>query len=307
VSGRGVACTLDRVFQAWDYVRVEGGLHGGVKEIVSVRLVDGELRPIAGGQGMLEPGATGDARFTLSCLAGESLQLLDCWLEVGWLDGLPSSKLPLREQVHGPGDPSGLPLFERFRALVGAHPSPRVLEVGGRARSGVLHRELLGPVAEYVGVDVLPGEGVDVVADAHGMSGALGRERFDFACSYYVWEHLAMPWKVVVELNRVLVEGAYAYIVAPQTCGMHDLPWDYFRFSDSAFRALFAPETGFEVVDVARAEPMHVFPFFSRRETTQDELTAGFFSVVVLVRKTGPTTLEWSADPGGVVDAPYPE
>lgn len=303
-------CSLERVLQAWDYVRVDGTIDPGDAIVEAAILVDEQRRPVAGGRARVEtiaPGRGGPVRVSVSCLADEGLALLDCALEVRLSGGGAARHLTLREHVQRWNSPGVLPLFARFRELIAAHPAPRVLEVGGRARSGVLHRDLLGPVREYVGVDVLPGAGVDVVADAHHMSAALGRERFDFACSYYVWEHLAMPWKVVVELNHVLVAGAYAYIVAPQTCGMHDLPWDYFRFSDSAFRSLFARETGFEVVDVVRADPMHVFPFVSRREFTSDELTAGFFSVVVLVRKTGPTTLAWDADPAAVADMPYPE
>ena len=302
-----VTCAFERLFQAWDYARIEGTLDAGDRRIDSVSLVDADRRPISGGEARLRrvDGST-KTRVTVSCLTDELLKLADCALEVRVAGELQTTLVQL-DAHFGDVDATYAPLFSRFRELVAAHPAPRVLEVGGRDRSGVSHRWALGDVAEYVGIDILPGPGADIVGDAHTMSDVLGRERFDFACSYDVWEHLAMPWKAVVELNRVLVDGGHAYIVAPQTCGMHDLPWDFYRYSDSGFRGLFSAETGFAVIDVVRSDPMHVFPFHSRRGHTSDELTAGFVTVAALVRKTGPTQLEWLADPLRVLDAPYPE
>lgn len=307
MSAPAVQAHLERVFRAWDYARVDGSIDPSGATVLAADLVDAAGRPVAGSAARLQPPAPeGTVRFSLSFLAAEDLDLIACRLRVSVAGAPVAVELTLAGRtVHGGAE--DFPLLQRFRALVAAHPAPRMLEVGGRARSGVLRRDVVGPVAEYVGLDVLDGDGVDVVADAHHMAAVLGRERFDFACSFMVWEHLAMPWKVVVELNHVLVEGGYAYIVAPQTCGMHDLPWDYFRFSDSAYRALFAPETGFEVVEVVRGVPMHVFPFVAQGLLAHDnEHTAGFFAVAVIVRKTGPTTLEWAAEPGRVAPEPYP-
>jgi SAM-dependent methyltransferase len=298
---------FERLFQAWDYARIDGTMSVPQTEISHLRLVDPARRPFAGGTARFIPSQDGAAetRFTINCLAGDSTNLGDCLLELE-LAGDPVPRyVPLARHVSSAPSMES-PLQLQFRGLIAQHPAPRVLEIGGRDRSGVSYRGLLGPVNEYVGLDILPGPGVDVVADAHEMSSVLGEERFDFACSYDVWEHLAMPWKAVIELNRVLVTGGYALILAPQACGMHDLPWDFYRFSDSGFRALFAPETGFELVGVARDQPMHLFPFVSRRGWTQDELTAGFFAVTALVRKIGRTALEWPADASRVLDAPYP-
>jgi SAM-dependent methyltransferase len=304
-----ISAAFDRIFQAWDYARIEGLIAAGGAAIESVKLVDADLRPVDGGEGVLtdhEPDSP-YRRLTISCLTAQSANMADHLLEVRVFGFAAASHVALAGHVAASSDPYEVAIFGRFRELIADHPAPRVLEVGGRDRSGVSHRHRVGPVAEYVGVDVLPGPGVDFVADAHTMSDVLGRDRFDFACSYFVWEHLAFPWKAVIELNRVLVAGGYAFVVAPQTSGLHDMPWDYFRFSDSAFRALFAPETGFEVIDVVRGYPMHVFPFMSRRGTTEDERAAGFFSVAALVHKVAETTLEWPVDPARIAESPYPE
>ena len=301
---------LDRVVRAWDYVRVEGfALRGEDARPARVTLRDCTGAPLLDGTvGHAVEGAPqlGPAGFVAAGLVDPDLRAWTCSLEVAFADGGgPPLELPLDGNATWTAAEAAL--IERFRGLVAAHPAPRMLEIGGRARSGVLHRDLVGPVAEYVGVDILPGEGVDVVADVHAMAAALGEERFDFACSYDVFEHLAFPWKVVLELNRVLVPGGHALIIAPQSCGMHDLPWDYFRFSDAAYRSLFCAEAGFEVVDVVRGSPMHLFPFFSVGEEWHDaHRAAGFFAVAVIARKTGPTALRWDADPARIPDAPYP-
>ena len=300
---------VERVFRAWDYARVEGFATRDGAPARQVTLLDADgAALLAAETGRAVPGAPelGPAGFCLAGLVPADLRAWTCALHVEFADGGEPERLDLAG-ARATWTEGEAALQARFREIVAAHPAPRVLEVGSRARSGVLHRDLVGPVSEYVGVDILPGEGVDVVADAHAMAAVLGEERFDFACSYDVFEHLAFPWKVVLELNRVLAPGGHVLIVAPQSCGMHDLPWDYFRFSDAAFRSLFCAEAGFEVVDVVRSAPMHLFPFVSPGEEWRDaEAAAGFFSVAVLARKTGPSALRWDADPARITEDPYP-
>ena len=79
---------------------------------------------------------------------------------------------------------------------------------------------------------------------------------------------------------------------------MHDLPWDYFRFSDSVFRALFCAETGFEIVDVVRGSPMHMFPFFTIGEVHDADGAAGFFTVALIARKMGADGAAMGCRPG---------
>ncbi|WP_373690468.1 methyltransferase domain-containing protein [Sphingobium sp. DEHP117] len=58
---------------------------------------------------------------------------------------------------------------------------------------------------------------------------------FDAVYSVSVFEHLLMPWKVALEMNRVLRMGGIAYIHTHQTLGLHDMPWDFWRFSDTSW------------------------------------------------------------------------
>ena len=54
--------------------------------------------------------------------------------------------------------------------IVAAMPSPVVVELGARNVSGVLRRGHFPNAGKYIGVDIHPGEGVDIVGDAHRLS-----------------------------------------------------------------------------------------------------------------------------------------
>jgi 2-polyprenyl-3-methyl-5-hydroxy-6-metoxy-1,4-benzoquinol methylase len=89
-------------------------------------------------------------------------------------------------------------------------------------------------------------ENVDVVGDAHTMSKQLPNGHFNVTMSFSVFEHLAMPWKVVLEMNEVMAPNGVA------SFGHTKAGW---RFSLSAWAALFNPATGFRIIDAASAEP----------------------------------------------------
>ena len=48
---------------------------------------------------------------------------------------------------------------------------------------------------------------MDVVGDAHTLSRHYPDAAFDAVMAFSVLEHLLMPWKLVIELNRVLKPG----------------------------------------------------------------------------------------------------
>ena len=84
-------------------------------------------------------------------------------------------------------------IFGEFIALSKREQSPSVLEVGSRNVTGVTRRDLFLHCKEYVGFDVLSGEGVDIVGDAHKLSESCPFEHFDFVLSASVFEHLLFP------------------------------------------------------------------------------------------------------------------
>jgi hypothetical protein len=181
-----------------------------------------------------------------------------------------------------------------------------ILEIGSRARSAVSVRELLPPNLPYVGMDILAGPNVDVVGDAHDLSGLFPSQRFAAAFARSVFEHLAMPWKVVIELNRVLEMDGIVFITTHQTWVLHEEPWDFWRFSSHAWPCLFNATTGFEILEVAHGEPARVHPMWDSPIVRDMPTHPAFLSSAVIARKVGESALTWNVPVPSVVNGNYP-
>jgi ubiquinone/menaquinone biosynthesis C-methylase UbiE len=180
---------------------------------------------------------------------------------------------------------------EFFLALRNSHNS-KMLDIGGRDRSGFdLSQEL--NAASCVVFDIVDGQNVDVVGDAHELSSYFPADEFDFVVANSVFEHLLMPWKVVLEMNKVMKAGAKALISTHQTIGEHDSPWDYWRFSQFSWDALFNERTGFRIVDRKADFESYILPFVLRRGKEDSENSVGFEHSVVVVEKTSQCDLSW--------------
>ena len=118
----------------------------------------------------------------------------------------------------------------------------RVLEVGARAVNGSL-REVIeshGP-AEYVGVDIEPGPGVDLLCPAEELVARFGEGRFDVLVSTEVIEHVR-DWRAVISnYKRVLAPGGLL-LLTTRSPGYpyHAFPHDFWRYDQADMRALFA-------------------------------------------------------------------
>jgi len=71
-------------------------------------------------------------------------------------------------------------------------------------------------------------------------------ERFDFVIFTQVMEHLAEPQKVLAELHRVLKKGGVMFASAPLSYEEHEVPYDFFRFTQFAWKKLL-DDAGFEI------------------------------------------------------------
>jgi SAM-dependent methyltransferase len=196
-------------------------------------------------------------------------------------------------------------MHRRFRERVEKIEKPTILDVGGRNRSQIDRRKLF-PGTNYIVFDILPGENVDIVGDAHELSQYVADATIDVVVSTAVFEHLAMPWKVVLELNRVLKSGGIGFIHTHQTLGLHEFPWDFWRFSDTAWDALFNELTGFKVIDRCIDSPQFVVPHFYAIENKGLERAAGFENSVVLVEKIGQAHVEWPVKLKDIIRTIYP-
>ena len=196
-------------------------------------------------------------------------------------------------------------VYKDFCDQIRGHTGAKVLDLGGRDRQKVdVSRNF--PGVDFTVLDIVPSENVDVVGDAHELSKFFPKNTFDYILSLSVFEHLAMPWKVATEMNKVLKMGGMALVQAPQSCGMHDLPWDFWRFSDAAWSTIFNERTGFRVVAQFRDAPNYVLPFFLRREHLDAEKAAGFEVSMVIVQKIAENKEAWKVELAMVAVGSYP-
>jgi SAM-dependent methyltransferase len=180
----------------------------------------------------------------------------------------------------------------------------RVLELG--ARNSAVDPRLRG-YAEYVGFDIHPGPNVDVVGDAHSLSHAVSGP-FDAIYAISTFEHLAMPWKVVLEINAVLAEGGLLFVATHQTWPPHELPWDFWRYSPAAFHVLLNQSTGFEIVRAEAGLPALIVPMVRDHGTRGVHRSPASLGVSVLARKVSPprADLRWDLTATDVIGGEYP-
>lgn len=203
------------------------------------------------------------------------------------------------------GDPSYV-CWDHFFDALQTFDSGEVLELGARARSGVTRRHLVPAKLRYVGFDILAGPNVDIVGDAHELSAVVGRQRFVAAMSFSVFEHLAMPWKVALELNRALVPGGLVFVNTLQTWPVHEAPWDFWRYTVYAWPTLFNAATGFEIVEAAQGEPARIHPLWDAPAVREMPEHPAYLVSNVIARKIAETTLDWPVPTAVAVTGSYP-
>ena len=145
-----------------------------------------------------------------------------------------------------------------YVAEFGNKKGKKVLEIGSRWVTGETGNfKPYFPDADYVGFDFYPGRNVDVVGDAHKLSTYFSEdEKFDVIYSSAVFEHLAMPWVVAMEIAKLLKVGGLLYIETHFSFSSHERPWHFFQYSDMALKALFSPAMGFECIDAGMSNPI---------------------------------------------------
>src|SRR5262249_35375194 len=139
--------------------------------------------------------------------------------------------------------------------------------------------------SEYIGFDICSGQDVDVVGDIHQLSSYFGVNHFDSVYSISVFEHLAMPWKAVLEINKIMKQGGLLFIATHPTWPLHELPWDFFRFSKVAFDSLLNPVTGFEIVACEEGLPCSIVPLVNVPTMSRMPSGVANLAVAVLARK----------------------
>jgi len=196
--------------------------------------------------------------------------------------------------------------FTHFIQEVDKMEAPNILELGAR-KVNQRHR-FAGP-GEYVVFDILEDDDVDVVGDIHCLSAYFEEERFDAVFMISVLEHLAIPWKAILEINKVMKPGGLLFISTHPVWPPHALPWDFWRYSKAAFSVLLNERTGFELVKCSEGLPCLVLPFGRDIALMNIHREPANMGVSLVARKTGgfDDELAWNIDVGQILDTMYPE
>lgn len=143
------------------------------------------------------------------------------------------------------GNPNELKFIESHRDLF----TGPYLEVGSHDYGSTQNiRSLIGST-DYVGVDMIEGQGVDIALDLtgpfEGIDAALKGQRFGSIFCLCVLEHCAQPFAMGENLTRLLAPGGRIMISVPFAWKFHGYPSDYWRFTHEGIKKLF-PRLNFD-------------------------------------------------------------
>jgi SAM-dependent methyltransferase len=119
-----------------------------------------------------------------------------------------------------------------FFALYRSETLRTVVELGSQDVNGSL-RDHCPAGVHYIGLDVMPAKGVDLVVDPDA-SLPLASEIADAIVTSSAFEHDVCFWDTFLELIRVLRPGGLLYLNAPANGDFHRYPLDCWRFYPDA-------------------------------------------------------------------------
>jgi SAM-dependent methyltransferase len=116
----------------------------------------------------------------------------------------------------------------------------RILEVGARGYGVRQLLESWGP-AQYIGVDVAPGPGVDVVRPIEEVAPDSVGGAFDLVVATEMLEH-SRDWQAAISSMKRLCRGGGLLLLTTRSRGFpfHAPPHDFWRFEPEDFRAIFS-------------------------------------------------------------------
>jgi SAM-dependent methyltransferase len=144
---------------------------------------------------------------------------------------------------------TALELGEQFfkTYLTAAGKNYTILDVGSLSVNGSL-RQYAPAGSLYTGVDLMAGEGVDVVLESSYQL-PFGDENFDVVVSTSCFEHDPMFWLTFIEMVRVTKSRGVIYLSVPSNGWYHTFPMDNWRFYPDAGLSLesWAKHQGFDM------------------------------------------------------------
>ena len=122
-----------------------------------------------------------------------------------------------------------------------------ILDIGGRGLNGDRSYKSVFEknVVDYHIADIQKGENVTHVMPSEYVIPAVNKF-YDIVVSGQTLEHVKNPFKLVIEMTRVLKDQGYLIIIAPSSGPRHD-SIDCWRFMDDAFKAI-AEECNLKII-----------------------------------------------------------
>lgn len=99
---------------------------------------------------------------------------------------------------------------------------------------------------EYIGIDMNPGDGVDMVSNAHDLN--YNGKTADVVICSSVFEHDDNPLKTVESIKRISHENTVCIFTVPFNWPIHGYPCDYWRMTPDGLRVLL--KTQFDNIQV---------------------------------------------------------
>jgi len=93
-------------------------------------------------------------------------------------------------------------------------------------------------VSNLESLDIDPSRRPDILSDAHDMH-TISNNIYDCVFAFEVLEHCHSPHLVCEEIHRILKPGGLCIGSTPFIYPLHDLPYDYFRFTEFGLRKIF--------------------------------------------------------------------
>jgi SAM-dependent methyltransferase len=123
-----------------------------------------------------------------------------------------------------------------------------IIDLGSNDINGSYRPLFAQPTWTYKGVDVVPGENVDVVLKNPYDWREIGTASVDVVISGQTFEHTEFFWETMLEIARVLKPEGLCCIIAPSSGPVHRFPIDCWRFYPDGLRAV-ARYAGLEALE----------------------------------------------------------
>jgi SAM-dependent methyltransferase len=157
----------------------------------------------------------------------------------------------------------------------------RVLEIGACDVNGSLRPiiESRSP-KEYIGIDIGPGNGIDVVLDVKDIVKRFGENSFDVIVSTELLEHVR-DWRTAIHNIKRACKPGGVILITTRSIGFpyHGYPYDFWRYEIDDMRTIFGD---CEVVNIQRDPEIGVHAKIIKPEgfTEKDLKDHALYSIV---------------------------